>query len=419
MLSRARLDSYAEKAGALERAAVAAAYDEIAAWVASNPDAPFAVAAAEVASIIERASELPMSAAASLARALFSLIAAEAGEGAPEGPVGADFPAGAVASELEKHEASYGSGDAEAFSRTAARMAGDAVSSAANRQMLADAGEDTLFARVPTSPRACPWCIALASQGFVYASEAKAGKFDSWHTNCRCRVIPSYDRQIEGYDPDEYLELYLLDKRLKAEGKTQRQRLRARDAAIVRRRCRVPEAAKPVPVDYSLVPREQFAREVLKEGMWDESNFRGPGTEWRDLFAHDALSRHGFAVKPKPADAPRGFSNIDMWMDGELWEIKSPHDDPKGKPPKEKNRYKFVRANLEAAEGQFLHQFNRATGKFEKIDYPTRVVFSGKYKDEEDDEMLAEIVTFLDRHSRYEVIFIDREGKVFDLRKMP
>lgn len=216
MLSRTRLDSYAEKAGALERAAVAAAYDEIAAWVASNPDAPFAVAAAEVASIIERASELPMSAAASLARALFSLIAADAGEDAPEGPVGADFPAGAVASELEKHEASYGSGDAEAFSRTAARMAGDAVSGAANRQMLADAGEDTLFARVPTSPRACPWCIALASQGFVYASEAKAGKFDSWHANCRCRVIPSYDRQIEGYDPDEYMRIYLADKRIDA-----------------------------------------------------------------------------------------------------------------------------------------------------------------------------------------------------------
>lgn len=216
MLSRARLDSYAEKAGALERTAVAAAYDEIAAWVAANPAAPFSEAAAEVASIIERASSLSRSAAASLARSLCSLVSSEAGEDLPEGPLDSAFPARQVAEEIGKHDGSYEAGEAEAFARTTAALAGDAVSFAANRQMLSDAGEETLFARVPASPRACPWCIALASQGFTYASEAKAGKFDSWHANCRCRVIPSYDRRIEGYDPDEYLRLYFADKRVDA-----------------------------------------------------------------------------------------------------------------------------------------------------------------------------------------------------------
>jgi len=62
---------------------------------------------------------------------------------------------------------------------------------------------DVRYARVPTGSETCPWCLMLASRGFVYHSEAFAehGK----HKGCDCIVLPGKDgvTQIDGYDPDE------------------------------------------------------------------------------------------------------------------------------------------------------------------------------------------------------------------------
>jgi len=63
------------------------------------------------------------------------------------------------------------------------------------------------FARVPTGPTTCAFCIMLASRGFVYASRETAGQFEKYHDNCDCIVIPEFDNEgIEGYDPDVYLK---------------------------------------------------------------------------------------------------------------------------------------------------------------------------------------------------------------------
>lgn len=69
------------------------------------------------------------------------------------------------------------------------------------------------YARVPSGAKTCAFCAMLASRGFVYASEDKAGALGQYHKDCDCEIIPSWDRKnpkIEGYDPDglyrEYLE---------------------------------------------------------------------------------------------------------------------------------------------------------------------------------------------------------------------
>ena len=59
------------------------------------------------------------------------------------------------------------------------------------------------FARVPTGDETCDFCLMLASRGFVYSSEAKAGavKLDHYHSGCDCRVVCQWgDGDVEGYD---------------------------------------------------------------------------------------------------------------------------------------------------------------------------------------------------------------------------
>ncbi len=66
-------------------------------------------------------------------------------------------------------------------------------------------GREVRFARVPTGPTTCPWCLMLASRGFVYWSAKTAGEANKFHRNCDCRILPGYsdDASVEGYDPSE------------------------------------------------------------------------------------------------------------------------------------------------------------------------------------------------------------------------
>lgn len=56
---------------------------------------------------------------------------------------------------------------------------------------------------------ACGWCAMLASNGFVYASEATAGR--SRHPHCKCRPVVDFDGDplLEGYDCSRYEKEYL------------------------------------------------------------------------------------------------------------------------------------------------------------------------------------------------------------------
>ena len=87
-------------------------------------------------------------------------------------------------------------------------------------QRVMEQADDTLLQnarRDPARPKwaliphagACGWCAMLASNGFVYASEATAGK--SRHPHCRCRPVVDFDGDplLEGYDCSRYEKEYL------------------------------------------------------------------------------------------------------------------------------------------------------------------------------------------------------------------
>lgn len=214
-LSRRAAESYSALLGRFADFAGELARPAAARWLAEHPAATFDEAVAAMVSIAEIAAAGPSSAAAEAALRLANAELAAHGLDATDAPPGAEFPVREVVSSLWKHRETWGSSGSAKMAEWTARAAGDAVGHAANRQMLRHGREDVRFARVPSGPRACPWCVALASQGFVYSSADAAGEFASWHDNCRCRVIPSVDAAIEGYDPDEYLRIYLADERIR------------------------------------------------------------------------------------------------------------------------------------------------------------------------------------------------------------
>lgn len=67
------------------------------------------------------------------------------------------------------------------------------------------------FAWVPSGD-SCGFCITLASRGWQYASDKaiKNGHAEHIHANCDCNYCVRFndDTDVEGYDPEEYLEKY-------------------------------------------------------------------------------------------------------------------------------------------------------------------------------------------------------------------
>ena len=63
------------------------------------------------------------------------------------------------------------------------------------------------WARVPTGPHTCQFCIMLASRGFAYQSEETASHA---HADCNCRIVPGWGKnpKVEGYDPELYYDMY-------------------------------------------------------------------------------------------------------------------------------------------------------------------------------------------------------------------
>lgn len=120
--------------------------------------------------------------------------------------------------------------------------------------------------------------------------------------------------------------------------------------------------------------------------------FVGSGDE-RDLFAHDSLAYGGLSFAVLPENAPDGFSNIDLLMGRDLWEIKSPNG----------NSVRCIESNLRKAKRQFKNQY--------QIEYSgTRVIFNGRYCGIDDDQISKEIARQMEEHEIEKVIQVLKDG---------
>lgn len=87
------------------------------------------------------------------------------------------------------------------------RLIKQAVEDTTLQNALRDGAE---FAWVPQGDT-CMFCITLASRGWQFASKKliKGGHAEHIHAHCDCHFAIRFgDAEIEGYDPDKYLELY-------------------------------------------------------------------------------------------------------------------------------------------------------------------------------------------------------------------
>lgn len=67
------------------------------------------------------------------------------------------------------------------------------------------------FAWIPSGDT-CAFCLALSSRGWQYASNKSLqnGHAEHIHSHCDCQYVIRFnkDMNVEGYDPDKYLEIY-------------------------------------------------------------------------------------------------------------------------------------------------------------------------------------------------------------------
>lgn len=109
---------------------------------------------------------------------------------------------------------------------TVPQTVGRLVKQTAADTMLKNALRDgAKFAWIPSGDT-CAFCITLASRGWQYMSKnaLKNGHAEHIHANCDCEYAVSFDKnpQVEGYNPEEYLEIYQ-----NAEGSTPNQKINA------------------------------------------------------------------------------------------------------------------------------------------------------------------------------------------------
>lgn len=250
------------------------------------------------------------------------------------------------------------------------------------------AGRDTIienarkkkarFARVPRGDKTCAFCVMLASRGWVYHTKETAGDLNRFHPHCDCQIVAGLPGDtLEGYDPDALYERYRDCRKVCGSGDEKA------ILAEMRTRDRVWLNGGDPPEPKCLKPKDSFR-----------------GDDARDLFAHDALSRHGFAITVLAEDAPDGFSNIDLMINGQKWEVKSPTS----------QNTRSVESNLRRAKRQFLGQYNGGNAD-------TRVVFNGSSMDIDDGEITREIERMMRKHGIIEVFQVFKDGTIKRLRQ--
>lgn len=302
---------------------------------------------------------------------------------------------------IEKYAKTHKLGDDE-FMRLLAEEVGGEVVQHANRTTIHNAVKNNLhYARVPFG-NSCAFCLMLASRGFVYKTETTAGEDKGhYHAHCRCKIVAGKkDTKIGDHNPEKLnqrmmqiakelditnfnWEDYISDKAMQ-DLLQQEVRLRDKDWLLT---------GKPPEVDYSNNPRENYGIRKVENNDYSKENFKKRGNEWRDLFVHDTLAKNGYKVQPQ------GGADIDLRINGQPWEVKSPI------PTRDSNSgsLRWVENNVKAANTQF---------KKRGINGETSLILSGYYYATDDAVIEKELVKRARQHKVKRVMFIDKTGNI-------
>ena len=186
------------------------------------------------------------------------------------------------------------------------------------------------YARVPVGPT-CAFCILMASRGFVYWSEEKAGGRDNrYHKNDDCRIVSSWgEAHVKGYDPEGMKARYLQCRKTIA-GMLNRDEYGKYVA-------RMKDAGKDEDEidDYNLWTTHRITEEMsqrdrrwLYDGTTPEPSVES-ARAWSELQKHerktlDALKDNGFAVTVRERSDKQGVKTSDAIINGKRVDFKAP-----------------------------------------------------------------------------------------------
>ena len=246
-------------------------------------------------------------------------------------------------------------GDA-AFAKSCGEFARDDAFRSLNETIIANVGRDkdkgVRFARVPTGFETCTFCLMLASRGAVYHTRKTAGEFKHFHRRCDCKVVPSFEDDadaelVEGVRPKELRERYRAIKQIDSmEGLADSDRQELAERAL-------------------RVEVESIAGKKLGSVKYVKSRDSLEGHEKAGI---DNLLLNGFDIETVKED-PHAPANLDISMNGELWEMK----------------------NLTNRASSVSNQVKRARIKWFKLGLssPSRCVFTNEGNEDGFDETCA------------------------------
>lgn len=291
-------------------------------------------------------------------------------------------------------------GDRQGFAKICGDYAADQARRSVNETIVRNAGRDkdrgVRFARVPTGAETCAFCFMLATRGAVYWSRESAGELERYHHHCDCKVVQGYgakryDEIVEGWKPDEaYDRLKLIEQQCGAKAGNE---WKANDAVTRSMRLRDKDwlfYGKKATVEWGKTEAEYEASEEGK----------------RELKAIQTLRANGFRIYTRPENAPEGYSNIDLLLGSEVWEIKAPDFTPGP------TNMRFVESNLRKAKKQF--------GSYYQVDgedaSEVRVVLSNQCRKANDAEVERRLKAELLRHHIHEAILICSDNSIKHIR---
>lgn len=246
-------------------------------------------------------------------------------------------------------------GDVE-FAKACGEFARNDAFRSLNETISANVGRDkdkgVRFARVPTGFETCTFCLMLASRGAVYHTRKTAGEFKHFHRRCDCKVVPSFEDDadaelVEGVRPKELRERYRAIKQIDSmEGLTDSDRQELAERAL-------------------RVEVESIAGKKLGSVKYVKSRDSLEGHEKAGI---DNLLLNGFDIETVKED-PHAPANLDISMNGELWEMK----------------------NLTNRASSVSNQVKRARIKWFKLGLssPSRCVFTNEGNEDGFDETCA------------------------------
>ncbi len=113
-----------------------------------------------------------------------------------------------------------------------------------------------------------------------------------------------------------------------------------------------------------------------------------------------------------------GFSTPDLWISGQLWEIKSPRIKTKSS-QKEGNELKYIDNQLKAAVKNFSNPYDPTdAGRYDRFDGKRRVILNLKYRPSPvgENETIEAIKRSMQNRKISEVLYVNEYGDILHIQ---